>query len=72
MESIWDIKWLDITDALPAFTTIVSMPFTHNIAYGEGEVKIRGTGGGGGRWGEHPQGSGGFSVLGWGGGSAWG
>jgi len=34
MESIWDIKWLDITDALPAFTTIVSMPFTHNIAYG--------------------------------------
>ncbi|KAF8071270.1 AZG1 [Scenedesmus sp. PABB004] len=34
MESIMEIEWTDMTDALPAFTTIIAMPFTHNIAYG--------------------------------------
>jgi hypothetical protein len=35
LESIHDIAWSDLTDAVPAFTTIMAMPFTHNIAYGE-------------------------------------
>ncbi|WIA12239.1 hypothetical protein OEZ85_012305 [Tetradesmus obliquus] len=34
LESIHDITWSDMTDAVPAFTTIMAMPFTHNIAYG--------------------------------------
>eukprot|EP00775_Hariotina_reticulata_P004113 gene4113-4359_t len=34
MESILEINFHDMTDALPAFTTILAMPFTHNIAYG--------------------------------------
>jgi adenine/guanine/hypoxanthine permease len=34
MESVLEINWGDMTDALPAFTTIMAMPFTHNIAYG--------------------------------------
>lgn len=35
MSSIFDINWHDATDAVPAFTTIMAMPFTNNIAYGE-------------------------------------
>lgn len=34
MESIAEINWADLTDAVPAFTTILAMPFTNNIAYG--------------------------------------
>lgn len=34
MEGILEINWLDITDAAPAFVTILMMPFTNNIAYG--------------------------------------
>lgn len=34
MSSVTEINWADITDAVPAFTTIMAMPFTSNIAYG--------------------------------------
>lgn len=34
LESVTEIHWSDLTDAVPAFTTILAMPFTHNIAYG--------------------------------------
>jgi AGZA family xanthine/uracil permease-like MFS transporter len=34
MESILEINWLDLTEAAPAFMTIIGMPFTSNIAYG--------------------------------------
>ncbi|KAG2495504.1 hypothetical protein HYH03_006448 [Edaphochlamys debaryana] len=34
MPAILEINWHDITDAIPAFLTILGMPFTHNIAYG--------------------------------------
>lgn len=35
MTSITDINWHDMTEAIPAYATILGMPFTHNIAYGE-------------------------------------
>lgn len=34
MESITQIEWADITEAIPSFTTIVCMFSTNNIAYG--------------------------------------
>ncbi len=34
MGSITDIDWSDISEALPAFMTIVMMPFTNNVSYG--------------------------------------
>eukprot|EP00198_Chlamydomonas_reinhardtii_P009149 XP_001698486.1 xanthine/uracil/vitamin C permease [Chlamydomonas reinhardtii] len=34
MPSVFEINWHDITDAIPAFVTMLGMPFTHNIAYG--------------------------------------
>ncbi len=27
-------QWTDMTEAMPAYATIIGMPFTHNIAYG--------------------------------------
>ncbi|KAI9809939.1 MAG: hypothetical protein M1825_000372 [Sarcosagium campestre] len=32
--SITDINWMYLGDALPAFVTLVTMPFTYSIAYG--------------------------------------
>jgi AGZA family xanthine/uracil permease-like MFS transporter len=34
VRSVTKIKWDDVTDALPAFLTIVVMPFTFNISHG--------------------------------------
>ena len=36
MTQISDIDWSDITIALPAFLTIILMPFTYSIAVGIG------------------------------------
>jgi AGZA family xanthine/uracil permease-like MFS transporter len=36
MTQVKDIDWTDITIALPAFLTIVLMPFTYSIAVGIG------------------------------------
>ncbi|GAQ79544.1 xanthine uracil vitamin c permease [Klebsormidium nitens] len=33
-ESIIEIEWKDLTEAIPAFLTIIVQPFTSNIAYG--------------------------------------
>jgi hypothetical protein len=34
MNSVLEIEWNDLTEAIPALITILGMPFTHNIAYG--------------------------------------
>ena len=34
MESVTKIKWDDMRQAMPAFVSIVIMPFTYSIAYG--------------------------------------
>lgn len=34
MSAITEVDWSDLTEAIPAVTTILGMPFTHNIAYG--------------------------------------
>eukprot|EP00898_Chlorokybus_atmophyticus_P000922 jgi/Chlat1/1830/Chrsp14S02224 len=34
LESVIEINWMDLTEAIPAFLTIITMPFTNNIAYG--------------------------------------
>jgi AGZA family xanthine/uracil permease-like MFS transporter len=34
MRQITSVNWLYIGDALPAFVTIVSMPFYYSVAYG--------------------------------------
>lgn len=34
MPAIMEIKWHDLTEAIPALVAILGMPFTHNIAYG--------------------------------------
>ena len=36
MTQIKDIDWTDVTIALPAFLTIILMPFTYSIAVGIG------------------------------------
>lgn len=35
MPAIMEINWQDITEAIPAFISVLGMAFTHNIAYGE-------------------------------------
>lgn len=34
MNCVKDIKWLDATEAVPAFLTLAIMPFAYNISYG--------------------------------------
>ncbi|KAL8172333.1 hypothetical protein V2J09_024137 [Rumex salicifolius] len=34
MRSVADIKWGDMTEAIPAFVTLILMPLTYSIAYG--------------------------------------
>lgn len=34
ISAIMDIDWSDLTEAMPAYATILGMPLTHNIAYG--------------------------------------
>lgn len=34
MENLIDIDWANVRQAVPAFTTIVTMPLTYSIAYG--------------------------------------
>ena len=34
MNCVKDIKWLDATEAVPAFLTLAIMPMTYNISYG--------------------------------------
>lgn len=34
MNCVRDIKWLDATEAVPAFLTLAIMPFAYNISYG--------------------------------------
>ena len=34
MRQVTSVNWAYIGDALPAFVTIVSMPFTYSVAYG--------------------------------------
>ena len=34
MRQVTDVNWSFIGDALPAFVTIVCMPFTYSVAYG--------------------------------------
>jgi len=34
MRQVTSVNWLYIGDALPAFVTIVSMPFCYSVAYG--------------------------------------
>ncbi|GAX80933.1 hypothetical protein CEUSTIGMA_g8368.t1 [Chlamydomonas eustigma] len=34
MSSVWEIKWHDLSETIPAFTAILGMPLTNNIAYG--------------------------------------
>ena len=34
MSAIAEVRWGDLSEAIPAFITIIGMPFTSNIAYG--------------------------------------
>ena len=34
MSSVYEVNWKNTKDAIPAFMTMLVMPFTHNIAYG--------------------------------------